>query len=99
MIEPDKASLLSPDDQATVRHRADRDRCEHGAISALPLKADIASLPGYVRFVPLADSCTAAKAGPNAAISLNGSYGISGLMFAARITFPHFSVSEAISLP
>jgi hypothetical protein len=37
MIEPDKASLLSPDDQATVRHRADRDRCEHGAISALPL--------------------------------------------------------------
>ena len=31
--------------------------------------------------------------------SENGSYGISGLMFVARITFPHFSVSEAISLP
>jgi hypothetical protein len=28
MIEPDKTSLLSPDDQTTVRQRADRDRCD-----------------------------------------------------------------------
>src|SRR5262245_47035878 len=46
-------------------------------------------------------------ASPTAAISLNGCYGISGrdradhsgLMLAAWITLPHFSVSSAISLP
>src|SRR5262249_26562102 len=35
----------------------------HAAMSALPLKADITSLPRYVRFVPKAEPCTAARLG------------------------------------
>jgi hypothetical protein len=69
-------------------------------IRSLPTKGRIA---GYTELARISQRVMRTSSS-DLSISPNGFYGMSGLhhsglMFAARITFPHFSVSEAISLP
>src|SRR5262245_10619662 len=75
-------------------------------MTALPPKAEVNPPSCYVAEVPGSDICSAANFDcppRRAGGAQNGRYGIFGdhsaLMLAARITWPHFSVSWANSLP